>query len=67
MSKIQTIIPLVLYFWFIYKYVSFTSTLSSQFHKCSMGMGQSQLTVQKVQLEIKMIKSLKTPVQAIPA
>ena len=39
--------------------------LSSQFLKWSMGMGQSQLTVQEVQLKITMIKNLKIPLQAV--
>ena len=34
-----------------------TCTLSSQFPKCSMDMGQSQVTVQEVQLKIKTIKN----------
>ena len=30
-----------------------------------MDLGQSQLTVQEVQLKIKMIKNLKAPLQAV--
>ena len=43
-----------------------TCTLSSQFPQCSVDVGESQSTVQEVQLKIKMIKNLKHPTGCFP-